>query len=201
MDHAQTMDRAQSDIIEVSLIESENDAMETKNTSQTGHGGFSKTRTIAISFVGGVALGIVVTGVAVWLLMPGMMIVSKESRLGFDETVSAIDKAIADHGWISPGTTDMQRSLVKHGNDFPYRVTIIKLCHPQYANDVLTTDRYVACLMPCSIAVWEGDDGRVYISKMNTGLMGKMFGGNIAKVMGQQVSRDEQAILASVLKG
>jgi hypothetical protein len=32
--------------------------------------------------------------------------------------------------------------------------------------------------------VWEDDDGKVYLSKMNLTLMAKMFGGNIAKVMG-----------------
>jgi len=174
--------------------------MRTKDTFQAEHGGFSKTRTIAISFLGGVALGIIVAGLAIWLLMPGMMIVSDESRLGFDETVSTIEKAISDWGWISSGTTDMQQSLIEHGQDCPCRIKIIKLCHPQYAKDVLTTDRQMACLMPCSMAVWEGDHGEVYVSKMNTGLMGKMFGGNVAKVMGECVSRDEHAMLISVLK-
>jgi len=173
--------------------------METKEISKGKNSNFSKTRTMVVSSLAGLVLGILLAAVAVWLLMPGMMIVSKESSLSFDETVSAIEKAITDQGWISSGTTDMQLSLAKHGNEFPYQVKIIKLCHPQYAKDVLTTDRYVACLMPCSIAVWEGDDGKVYISKMNTGLMGKMFGGNIATVMGERVARDEQAILAGVL--
>jgi hypothetical protein len=50
--------------------------------------------------------------------------------------------------------------------------------------------------MPCSIGVYEGDDGRVYVAKMNTGLMGKMFGGNVAQVMGGAVAEDEAKILA-----
>jgi len=39
----------------------------------------------------------------------------------------------------------------------------------------------------------------VYLSKMNTGLMGTMFGGTVAEVMGGPVAADEKAILASVL--
>ncbi len=148
----------------------------------------------------GFALGVIVTGIAVWLFMPGMMIEIQKSKLGFDETVAAIEQAINDNGWSSPGTMNVNASLVKHGKNLPKRVKLIKLCKAEYAVDVLTTDRYVSCLMPCSIAVWEADDGTVQISKMNTGLMGKMFGGNIAKIMGEKVARDEEAILADVLK-
>jgi hypothetical protein len=35
---------------------------------------------------------------------------------------------------------------------------------------------------------------------MNTGLMGKMFGGTIARVMGGKVSADEKAILGQVVR-
>ena len=38
------------------------------------------------------------------------------------------------------------------------------------------------------------------LSKMNTGLMGKVFGGNIARVMGGAVAEDEHEILQRVLK-
>ena len=35
---------------------------------------------------------------------------------------------------------------------------------------------------------------------MNTGRIGKLFGGKIADVMGGSVARDEEAILAEVIK-
>jgi hypothetical protein len=50
------------------------------------------------------------------------------------------------------------------------------------------------------MAVWEGDDGEVYLSKINMGLMAKMFGGNISKVMGKKVVDDENKILEGLLK-
>ena len=53
--------------------------------------------------------------------------------------------------------------------------------------------------MPCAISVWEGANGEVHVSKMNTGLMGKLFGGNIARIMGGRVAKDEKAILAPVV--
>jgi hypothetical protein len=54
-------------------------------------------------------------------------------------------------------------------------------------------------MLPCALGVYEGEDGKVFISGMNVGLMGKMFGGNIAKVMGN-VSDEEKQILQGVIK-
>jgi uncharacterized protein (DUF302 family) len=148
---------------------------------------------------GGFASGLLLAVLAVWAFMPGLMIVTHPSSMGFDDTVSAIEESLRRQGWVSSGTLDMQASLARHGRSLGHRVKIVKLCQPDYAVDVLATDRHVASLMPCSIAIWEDDGGRVFLSKMNTGLMGKLFGGNIARVMGQHVARDEKAILSAVL--
>ncbi len=158
----------------------------------------SKSPAIALSLLGGFVAGGVVTALMVVMLMPSMMIVTEKSPLGFDETIAKLEAAAQDVGWSLPGRMNMQQSLAKHGKDFDHRVEVIKLCHPDYAKDVLTTDRHLSSLMPCSISVWEGDDGAVYVSKMNTGLMGKLFGGNVARVMGEKVARDEKQILSVI---
>jgi uncharacterized protein (DUF302 family) len=148
----------------------------------------------------GVAAGAVLCGAAVVTAMPRMMIVTQESRLGFDETVAALEEAIPARGWVVSTVADMNKSMAKHGVEFGPRVKLVKLCKPEYAQSVLTTDRHVSTLMPCTFAVWEGDDSKVYVSKMNMSLMAKMFGGNIAKVMGGNVARDERAILAGIVQ-
>ena len=148
----------------------------------------------------GLVAGTALTGVAVVVAMPKMMIVTQASRLGFDETVAALEQAIPEQGWVVSTVSDMNKSMAKHGVEFAPRVKLVKLCKPEYAQSVLTTDRHVSTLMPCTIAVWEGDDGKVYLSKMNMSLMAKMFGGNIAKVMGGSVARDEHAILAGIVQ-
>lgn len=148
----------------------------------------------------GFLVGVLLTGVLVWKLMPRMMIETHCSRHAFDETVAGLQESLAKAGWTSPGMLDLKASIEKHGESCPSRVKVVQLCNPRYASQVLKTDRYVSCLMPCSIAVWEADDGQVHVSKMNTGLMGKLFGGNIARVMGQSVARDEHRILADVVQ-
>ena len=106
--------------------------------------------------------------------------------------------------WTGSGrhrTLDVQREWGPTSTQHRVSDPRVHACHPQYASDVLSADRHVACLRPCSIAVWEADDGKVHVTKMNTGLMGKTFGGNIAAVMGNKVARDEAAILEAVLGG
>jgi uncharacterized protein (DUF302 family) len=124
----------------------------------------------------GVVAGAVLCGVAMVSAMPRMMIVTQESRLDFDETVAALEEAIPAHGWVISTVGDMNQSMAKHGVEFGPRVKLVKLCKPEYAKSVLTTDRHVSTLMPCTIAVWEGDDGKIYVSKMNMPLMARLFG-------------------------
>ncbi|MEN8126969.1 MAG: DUF302 domain-containing protein [Planctomycetota bacterium] len=160
-----------------------------------------KGKTWAAGLIG-VVIGFVLCGVVVFTVMPSMMIVTKECELGFDETVAALEKSIPEHGWTVAGgkPIDMNAAMAKNGVDFEPRVKLVKLCKAEYAKSVLTTDRWVSCLMPCTMAVWEGDDGKVYLSEMNMGLMAKMFGGNIAKVMGGNVVHEEEQILEGLLK-
>jgi uncharacterized protein (DUF302 family) len=152
--------------------------------------------------IAGFVVGVLLCGVVVFTAMPSLMIRTRESKLGFDETVAALEKRIPEKGWGVHGgqPIDMNQSMAKQGVTFEPRVKLVKLCKAEYAKDVLATDRHISTMMPCTLSVWEGDDGKVYLSKMNLALMAKMFGGNIAKVMGKKVVRDEEEILRDLLK-
>ena len=54
--------------------------------------------------------------------------------------------------------------------------------------------------MPCRIGVYETQSGKVMISGMNMGLMSKMFGGNIAKVMGGVAEEEDEMLDQVVVK-
>ncbi len=157
-------------------------------------------RSLFIALGGGAAIGAIVSAAVIIGLMPSAMIVTRESSLDFDTTVSALEKSIVENGWKVSTVMDMNKSMAKHGVEFAPRVKLLKLCQPQYAKSMLTTDRHISTMMPCTISVWEDDDGQVHLSSMNVKLMGKLFGGNIAQIMGTDVAGDEQKILAPVLK-
>jgi len=157
-------------------------------------------KTIWVAAVIGTLIGAALCGVIIFTAMPAAMIITQESKLGFDETVATLESSIAANGWVVSAVMDMNKSMAKHGVAFGPRVKLVKLCKPEYAKSVLTTDREISTFMPCTLAVWETDEGRVQISKMNMRLMAKMFGGNVARVMGGPVAAEERTILAEIVK-
>jgi uncharacterized protein (DUF302 family) len=81
---------------------------------------------------------------------------------------------------------DIRQNIVDAGYPNMTRVKIVTLCNPHYAKRILTNDKdkVVSTMMPLGIGVYETRDGSVYMSEMNVGLVGMMFGGTIANVMG-----------------
>jgi uncharacterized protein (DUF302 family) len=114
-----------------------------------------------------------------------MMIHENESPYDFDKTVEVITANAKAHGWIVPKVYDFQKSLLKYKQPDPGKVKALKICHPEYASQLLSQDdsKFVAAMMPCSIAVYEKSDGKVYVSSMNMGLMSKMFGGVVGDTL------------------
>ena len=155
-----------------------------------------KTKT----FVFGAIVGFLAMGAAVWIAMPRMMINVHKSPYGFDETVAAVEAAVAgQEGWKVAKTFDIQKNIVDAGHAEMTKVKIVTLCNPHYANRILSadSDKVVTTMMPLGIGVYETADGSVYMSEMNVGLMGMMFGGTIADVMGD-ASTDIARMMSSV---
>jgi uncharacterized protein (DUF302 family) len=150
-------------------------------------------KNIAIGGVGGFLLGVLVAGLLGWFMMPGLMIDESVSKLSFDETVQAVQDGAAAEDWTVPSVMRLDESLKKSGFDVT-PVAVVELCKPDLANDILSDDdsRVVSSLMPCRVAIYETADGEVVISRMNTSLMSKMFGGSIADTMSEATAQTEQ---------
>ena len=54
--------------------------------------------------------------------------------------------------------------------------------------------------MPCRVAVYKSADGSTMISRMNTTLMSKLFGGIVEEVM-SEASAESEAMFATVTGG
>jgi uncharacterized protein (DUF302 family) len=127
------------------------------------------------------------------------MITVHRSPHSLEETVSRLEAAIRGAGWMLADSKRLNESLEKNEVFFGPRVHLLKLCEPHHASAVLTDAREMACLMPCTFAVYDGDKGEVRVSHMNTALMARIFGGTVRRVMGGEVSKAETAMLRSVL--
>jgi len=109
------------------------------------------------------------------------MIVEKLSPLGFDETIAKIKKNAKALGWKVPKSwkKDFQKNLKKVTKEDIGKNLVFSMCEPWAAVKLLKHDKYkkFLAMMPCSFAVYEKSDGKVYASFMNIQLMGQMYKG------------------------
>ena len=125
--------------------------------------------------------------IIVWFTMPSLMLIEHKSSRNYDETISALNKVISQKkNWKVPKVFDYQKNIVDAGHGSIERVGTVTLCNPLYASKILDDDknRKVTPFMPLGIGVYEDKEGNVYITELNVGLLGMMFGGTIADVMG-----------------
>lgn len=153
-----------------------------------------------MSFLKGVVTGAVLAGAVFWKAMPKLMLTIHKSRFSMDETVARLEESAKKSGWTVPKIYNIQETLDKAGFKDLRKMQILSICQPGHAYQILTNDRdkKVAAIMPCRVGVYENAHGDVYVASMNIGLMSKLFGGNIAKVMGA-AAKEERTIVGSVL--
>jgi len=109
------------------------------------------------------------------------MIVEKLSPLGFDETIAKIKQNAKALGWKVPKSwkKNFQKNLKKVTKKDIGKNLVFSMCEPWAAVKLLQHDKYkkFLAMMPCSFAVYEKSDGKVYASFMNIQLMGQMYKG------------------------
>ena len=145
-----------------------------------------------------VIAGMALMGLIVWFTMPLLMLDRHKSKLSYDETVTALSEALMKkQDWDVLNVNDFQ----KRTKDFVTleRVGSIDVCNPRYVSKILAEDqnRGVTAFMPLDLGVYEDKKGQVFVSKLNIGLLGKMFGGTISKVMGA-AGKDLSEVVNSV---
>jgi uncharacterized protein (DUF302 family) len=152
-------------------------------------------------FIGGLILGIALTGFAIAFSMPRMMIEVNKSNLDFGQTVDRVQVAAAENGWKVSKVYNIQKSLLDDGKQDIGRMMVFSICKPDYAEEILKDDgrKKVSAMMPCRVSVYETGNGNVYIASMNVGLMSKLFGGVIEKVM-KKVSKEQEEMFDPLYK-
>ncbi|MGB3915829.1 MAG: DUF302 domain-containing protein [Thiothrix litoralis] len=150
------------------------------------------------NLLAGFVLGAVTVSVVGWLMMPGLMLKEHPSPLGVEETVEKIKQNALAEGWVVSSVAPLDDSVRKHGGGELPPVRLINLCQPHHAFKILNEDdnKVVSVMMPCTISVYQKNDGKTYIGTMNAGLLGRMFGGAVAEVMGGPVATEQQKFIA-----
>lgn len=109
------------------------------------------------------------------------MILEKESPLGFDETIARVKKNAKALGWKVPKKWkhNFQKNFLYVTKQDIGKNLVFSMCEPWEAVKLLKHDKYKKFLsmMPCSFAVYEKSDGKVYVSSMNIQMLGQMYKG------------------------
>jgi uncharacterized protein (DUF302 family) len=149
---------------------------------------------IIIGIVAGVVLGWLIA----FLIMPRMMFKESTSKLGFDETVSLIEEQVIAKGWKMPALHDLQATMKKFDHDV-MSVKVFEICHPEYSYNILkeSEERIASSMMPCRISVYVKEDGSVWISRMNSGVVAKAMSKIVRKSM-SDAAADVELIIAEV---
>ncbi len=85
----------------------------------------------------------------------------------YDEVLARIPDVLKAQGFGVLTRIDVKQTLKeKIGAEFR-RYQILGACNPRYAHRALTTELGIGALLPCSVAVWEEDDGSVTVNAVD----------------------------------
>lgn len=125
----------------------------------------------------------------------GNMFIESESPYDFSTTVEKFTKEIENKSWKIANIYDLQKTLENHGK-VVLPVKVFSICHPNQSGKILEkdTERIISSMMPCRVSVYEKHDGKTYISRMNSNIIAKGFGGIIEEVMTSSATEVEEII-------
>jgi len=127
------------------------------------------------------------------------MMVEKRSRLGFNETVAALQDAAKKQGWEVGPVMDIQAALLKAGQKDAKPFKMMVMCNKNLAESLIKAQvaQKAMPFAPCRLSVFEGDDGKIYIAKPNTEFMAQMAAPAFAPLLKKFVE-EENAVLAKI---
>ncbi len=149
-------------------------------------------------FILALVIGVAGTLYAIHLNMGTLLVTEVESPLGLEQTLDRLESNAKKIGWKVPGKwkANFQKNFKKIvGKDIgPMR--LLKLCEPGIAADLLEADKnkFLSVMMPCTFAVYQKSNGKVYVAMMNLKLVGTVMGGDVVTAM-EKAWPDMQAMV------
>lgn len=128
--------------------------------------------------------------------MMSVMFDMRQSRLGFEETIQAIRANASKRGWKVGGVDDAQTPAQKAAGK---RMKIVHLCPPNANEKVAKVGGGKTPQLPCRATVFDGNDGNLYVVRMNLTNLAKTLPGDLGKVMAE-VGAEEEALYKDILK-
>ena len=133
---------------------------------------------------------------------PRAIVVEDVSRADFVTTLDKLKLQLEADGWNIVAEINLGARLAKKNVAIPGGLVILELTSGKNALPLLKDEstRYVAALMPCSVAIYGMSDGRVMVSRMNAGLMAGMMEPKVAEVMKNAALKLDETIARALAK-
>lgn len=91
----------------------------------------------------------------------------KSAKGSYDEVLARLPEVLKTEGFGVLTRIDVKQTLKeKIGVEFR-RYQILGACNPKFAHQALTTEIGIGAMLPCSVAVWEEDDGKVTVNAVD----------------------------------
>ncbi|MDP2833845.1 MAG: DUF302 domain-containing protein [Pseudomonadota bacterium] len=119
------------------------------------------------------------------------------SPFDLDTTLKTLETNARAAGWKVVGKREMHKTIAEQGGPKLAPVVLLELCSGKYSARILADDsaRWSSVLMPCTLAVYEKQDGKTYVSSMDIRAMKAMLSGVVAEVMTGGVADDQDKML------
>jgi uncharacterized protein (DUF302 family) len=131
--------------------------------------------------------------------MMSVMYDLRKSRLGFEETVAAIRAGAQKRGWKLGETQDMGAAMQQAGAKDAKRMKVVFLCPVGADEKVAKAGGGKTPPLPCRATVFDGQDGKTYVMRMNLSNLAKAMQGDLAKAMAE-VGAEEDALYKDFLE-
>lgn len=144
-----------------------------------------------LGFIAGIALFVILALV----FAPQLMLKEYPSPFGVEETAARVQaniQMLASRGWKLSALRNPAAAVNAGGTNVPPTL-LVEACSTTYSGPLMKDDetRILSILMPCTITIYKKDDGKTYIGTMNSGLVGRMFGAKVGKIMAE-VAKDQK---------
>jgi len=120
----------------------------------------------------------------------------KQASGTFDEVLARLPEALKAEGFGVLTRIDVQQTLREKLGVAFRRYQILGACNPSMAVQALGADLGVGAMLPCSVAIWEGDDGRVTVNAVDPLQTIAAASPGLAPIAGQVRERLARALAA-----
>jgi uncharacterized protein (DUF302 family) len=93
--------------------------------------------------------------------------IRQPTQLSYDQALARLPEILKSEGFGIITEIDIQDTLKKKiGVEFR-RYKILGACNPSFAHEALSHDLGIGVMLPCNLAVYEGDDGHAVVSTVD----------------------------------